>query len=531
MFKRCIASSVLLLNILACPLVSAQQVKKKTGFLQTNQPMGQITSVSELRDVNPTDWAYEALRSLVERYGCVVGYPDHTYKGSQAISRWEFAAGLNACLNTIERLLQEGGNVTKEDLEKLKRLSEEFSRELAAIGQRVDKLENRTAFLENHQFSTTTKLNGDVIIVFSGLAGNQQAGEPKGTPLQNKEIITSYRYRANWVTSFTGKDQLQVRLQTGNFYFGRGGTNLTDFNFSAPGANGDNNIQINKLQYSFPVSDNLTAWLSGAKITLDDISDPLSPYTSSFTEGAISYFGSLSPAYLTSDNTGAGAGLNYKFNEQFNLGLLYSAQDASSPSQGQGLLNGQYVAGGQLTYAIGSNTGVALIYERQYRPGSQNNFGSLLGYTGTANSDNPFNGNATSSDNVAITASWQVNSWLALEGWGMYTKAYAEGSIRQGDTAEIWNWKLSLDFPDLFTKGNLGVITFGQPPHASSITNINNVPNITAPTVDSPWLVEAFYVFQVSNNISLTPGVWLIINPENNSDPIFVGNIRLSFKF
>ncbi|MGK7885790.1 MAG: S-layer protein, partial [Crocosphaera sp.] len=34
--------------------------------------MSQVTSISELRDVSPTDWAYEALRSLVERYGCIV---------------------------------------------------------------------------------------------------------------------------------------------------------------------------------------------------------------------------------------------------------------------------------------------------------------------------------------------------------------------------------------------------------------------------------------------------------------------------
>ena len=81
-------------------------------------PLEQVTNVSQLRDVSPGDWAFEALRSLVERYGCIAGYPDGTYRGNRAMSRYEFAAGLNACLQQIERLLGSGtGNfATKADL-------------------------------------------------------------------------------------------------------------------------------------------------------------------------------------------------------------------------------------------------------------------------------------------------------------------------------------------------------------------------------------------------------------------------------
>ncbi|MCP9928859.1 S-layer homology domain-containing protein, partial [Cyanobium sp. CH-040] len=41
----------------------------------------QVTSISQFSDVRPTDWAYQALSNLIERYGCVAGYPDGTYKG------------------------------------------------------------------------------------------------------------------------------------------------------------------------------------------------------------------------------------------------------------------------------------------------------------------------------------------------------------------------------------------------------------------------------------------------------------------
>jgi len=34
-------------------------------------PMEQVTNVSQLRNLSPGDWAYEALRNLVERYACM----------------------------------------------------------------------------------------------------------------------------------------------------------------------------------------------------------------------------------------------------------------------------------------------------------------------------------------------------------------------------------------------------------------------------------------------------------------------------
>jgi hypothetical protein len=135
--------------------------------IELANPLEQITSVSELKDVQPTDWAYEALKSLVQRYGCIVGYPNQTFRGDRPLTRWEFAAGLNACVNTLERLLQENVAVLREDIDKLTRLTKEFEAELAALGARIDNLENRTAYLEDHQFSTTVKLSGDVIFALT----------------------------------------------------------------------------------------------------------------------------------------------------------------------------------------------------------------------------------------------------------------------------------------------------------------------------------------------------------------------------
>lgn len=108
-----------------------QQVNQYSNEGKNNNSQSQVTSVSQFSDVQPTDWAFQALQSLVERYGCIAGYPNGTYRGNRALTRYEFAAGLNACLDRVNELIATATAdlVTKEDLATLQRLQEEFSAE------------------------------------------------------------------------------------------------------------------------------------------------------------------------------------------------------------------------------------------------------------------------------------------------------------------------------------------------------------------------------------------------------------------
>ena len=117
--------------------------------------LDQVTSVTQFSDVVPTDWAYQALANLVETYGCVAGYPNGTFRGNRAMTRYEAAALLNACLDRITEVTDE-----------LRRLLKEFETELAILKGRVDGLEARVGELEATQFSTTTKLKGQATWVF-----------------------------------------------------------------------------------------------------------------------------------------------------------------------------------------------------------------------------------------------------------------------------------------------------------------------------------------------------------------------------
>ncbi|MBR8826297.1 MAG: carbohydrate porin [Gomphosphaeria aponina SAG 52.96 = DSM 107014] len=479
-----------------------------------NDPMEQVTKVSEMRDVSSADWAFQALSDLVERYSCIAGYPDGTFRGNQAMSRYEFAAGVNACLAQMERLIASSQTVLSEDLATLQRLAQEFAAELTAIGTSIDNLENRAAFLEDNQFSTTTKLAGELITTLSQVFGNENAATGKDLDVQ---ATLEYRLRLSLLTSFSGKDQLRLRLQSANYTFARGGTNYTDYNFSA---DTENSVILDKVEYSFPLGENTIIWLSAGNMNFDDVAEIMAPFANSFTEGAISYFGAISPIYLNSG--GSGVAVSHYLTETLNLTGYYSADGATNPTEKNGLFNGQYIAAAQFSYLPKADTGIAIAYSHGYFPGTDDM--AIMGFTGSALAENPFASNATSSDNIALLGTWRLSPFFGLEGWGMYTQANAESGDRQGDSADIWNWKISFAFPDLFQERNLGLISLGNPPKATSVEG-------GPEDEDIAWFVEALYVFQINDNISITPGVFVVTNPEDGRDPLWVGTIRTSFTF
>jgi hypothetical protein len=158
----------------------------------------QVTSVAQFSDVYPTDWAYQALSNLVEQYGCVAGYPSGSFSGNRAMTRYEAAALLNACLDRVTEVTDQ-----------LKSLISEFENELAIIGGKVDGLEARIGGLEATQFSTTTKLKGYTAWVL-GAAEGFDDDEGEG-------VTFSYDLRLALKTSFTGEDMLTTVLRAGNF--------------------------------------------------------------------------------------------------------------------------------------------------------------------------------------------------------------------------------------------------------------------------------------------------------------------------
>ncbi|MBR8826919.1 MAG: iron uptake porin [Gomphosphaeria aponina SAG 52.96 = DSM 107014] len=493
----------------------AEIIEQISEYNQTENSMEQVTSVSEFRDVDPTGWAFEALRSLVERYGCIEGFPSGVYLGNQAMTRYEFAAGLNACLNQMERLIAASEAVLREDMEKLQRLTQEFEAELAAIGARVDNLEGRVAFLEDHQFSTTTKLNGEVIFNVSNAFGDEDNNDSQAT--------FGDRVRLNFDTSFTGKDRLRIRLQAGSMprYDDVTGTEMARLGFDT--SNG-NDIVLDDLYYRFPIGEKITTWIGTNGTDLDDIFSVTNPYLESSGTGALSRFIRYNPLVYRSVE-GSGAGLKYEFSEQFAVSALYLAdsETASDPGERNGIFNGAYSTGLQVDFSPMETLDLAFTFLHSYQTGNEVN---LTGSTGSDIGKKPFGDVATTAQRFGLQASWLITPKINFAAWGGYANAEAQAGSREGDSADLWTWSANFSFIDLGKEGAVASIAGGMPPKATSVDGGEKDPNTS-------YIIEVQYKYPLTDNILITPGVYLILNPDHddNRDTIYIGAIRTTFKF
>ena len=510
--------------------------------------LAQVTSVSQLSDVQPTDWAFQALQSLVERYGCIAGYPDGTYRGNRALTRYEFAAGLNACLDRVNELIATAtaDTVTKEDLATLQRLQEEFSAELATLRGRVDALEARTAELEANQFSTTTKLTGEVIAAVSDVFGGDDRASLSGqADTSNGEnginTVLADRARLNFDTSFTGKDLLRTRLQARNVVpFQRTGTpgapGDTGTGMTRLGFDGDegNDVQLDDFFYRFPVTDFAEVKVDFDASEFNDNVYTFNPLFESSGRGAISRFGRFNPIYRQGAN---GSGLTVNLNPKGKLGLSlgYLSPNSNDPEDGFGLFNGDYAALAQLAFRPSDALNIGLTYAHTYENSgpsnvtTSNNIG-VSGGTGSTYANNPFNGASTSANHYSAEASLRLGEKITISGWGGYTVAIAEdgpGALNRGDTADIWNWAATLALQDFGKEGSVLGVIFGQPPRAGSNDFGGRRDR------DRSYHLEGLYRFPVTDNIEITPGVMVIFNPEHNddNDTVYVGTLRTTFRF
>ncbi|WNC22056.1 iron uptake porin [Thermosynechococcus sp. PP22] len=496
--------------------------------------IGQVTSVSQLSDVRPTDWAYQALASLVEKYGCIAGYPDGTFRGNRALTRFEMAAALNACLDVISDRF-----ATKEDLATLQRLREEFAAELATLRGRVDNLEARTATLEATQFSTTTKLSVDAVMAFQAGGNTRQVFDPVSGDIftggsYNPTVISKVEINLN--TSFRGTDLLTTTLEVGNNgldTFGATGIGTDGLiaggaaDYSGVGAN----VELSRLFYSFKPTKDLTIGV-GPQFYPSDIVDTNSYANDSFTDFSSNFFinNPLIVPYAVNDPGGAGVSIEWNPGGGFfTLRGVYVAAAAGAPTgipTGGGLFGDPYQGTVELEFA------------RAFGANERNNFAVRLQYTNS------------STLNISQNAGG-VNVELTLGKFGLFgryaysdMKLYGDGATINGlgpftvdpgvfvipaggqvkTTAQTW--MAGLAYRDLLAEGSLLAAAVGQP----FINSLASAPGINDATQTN---YELFFRYPLSDNISITPVFMAITNANNSAtnSPIFQGLIRTTFSF
>ena len=485
--------------------------------LNDSKILAQNTNIDRLEDIEPTDWSYEALRDLIDRYGCITGFPDRTFRGDQNVSRAEFAAGLNNCLNKLESLMNNPDTMPQTDVDTLLRLMQEFQSDLAILQGRTDGSQARIEDLEATQFSTTSKLQGEAVFGLSSvLAGDG-------------ETVFSNRLRLDLKTSFSGDDLLLTRLSNQNFagLAAESGTFQGELSFANPEQEG---FELEVLQYSFGVGDNLDFILGATGIEADDIAETINTLDGDGGSGAISLFGTRNPIYNPPGDTGLG--IVHRPLERLEISAGYLADSANNPNDGNGLFNGAYSALGQIKIAPIDSLRLAATYVHSFEQ-SDTGTGTSLANLQSRTADLLGSEISTVSNSYGLEVSWAISDRLTLGGWGGLSKVSnlntLNGQVERG-TQDIWNWAATFAFNDLGKEGSLAGIVIGSEPKVTSSTI--DTDNFRKDDLRSLHL-EAFYQYQVSDNIAITPGVVWITEPDTDTpnDDLVIGTIRTTFSF
>ena len=516
----------------------------------TASSQSQVTSITQFSDVQPTEWAYQALSNLVEQYGCVAGYPDGTFRGNKPLSRWEAAALLNACLDRITEVTDE-----------LRRLLKEFESELAVLKGRVDGLEAKVGELEASQFSTTTKLQGDVRFTLGAVnATGDRNGTGAGafgrvqTPAQARSnkasnnynraygaTTFSYNVNLNLLTSFTGKDLLYTRLRSGNFAnaFLGNGLNLTALDYASNGFPSGNSdaVGIDRLYYTFPVGRDFTFTVGPRARNTEVLGVTPWVYARGQGVGVLENFtiwgaggvynratGSLL-AGTWKQNVKKGQG-RFTFNASYvapqgNVGAAFdgnpNAVSADEGGIGTDASRASFLA--QLAY-----TAPQWSLSAAYRYGQAGSTGRRGTNFVASNSWWLANGE---SNNFAVNAYWQPKTSGIIPsinlGWGISNlssnqrSGAAPTAIASSVDFPVYvnqsqSWAVGLQWDNVFGKGNSFGTAVGQPNFATGLSRGTNN-NASTFVNDGNYAWEWWYKFQVTDNISVTPAIFYLSRP------------------
>ena len=453
--------------------------------------------------IQPNDWAFKAIKDLAKSKGCNVSIPN------KAITRFEAAALLNSCLGNVAEVTATERN-----------LIDEFSTELAEIKGRVDGLEAQFNEYEAGSFTDTTTMTGKAVFAIGAMDGAESIGLRETTQ-------TMYTYTLNLNTSFTGEDNLYVRLRTGD----SGGSSI--FAKKTAGYHTDRYssttdvLAVDKIWYQFPVGDNFTAWVA-PKIENYYM---YAATPSIYQPGALKAFKLGGNSAVFGASTQTGAGVKYQVGDSpwaFSTNIV--SKGARSGSEGF-LGNGdtskwdtmiaytkpQWHA--SLTASVQHNGWNSFSYYSTKKAVDLNNSAMV---DGSDDGQNKPNGLA-----YAFRTYWRPaeSGTITPE----VTIGYDVLSISNngtGNVKEANSYMIGLNWKDMFRADDTIGVAFGAPLRATSLEGDGDPNDVDA----TMW--EIYYSFKPNDSIEVTPAVFgasdILADSEDDITGIMV---TTKFKF
>ena len=382
----------------------------------------------------------------------------------------------------------------------------EVSEDIAELKSRVDGLEVMQNEFEAGGFSDTTTLDGKVNFTVGALSYDGTGTDT----VSNEAALFQYMWQGNLNTSFTGDDNLYVRLKTGNASSWTKDKDHGTYLSSSKG-NGDV-LKVDKIWYSFPVGDNNTVYV-GPKIEnyyMHGTSPSIyKPVLKAFT------LGGNGAAYGASTDTGAG--WVYRADNGFAISSNIGTKSHSTQYTKDANNKKVYSQSGLLTdesktswaTQIGltkEQYAVSLMLNMKYNGWSDSYFTAGSGITGN-------------STNYGLRAWWRpVESGTATPeisfGYDYSTISDVADTVDSTDA-----YFIGLSWLDTFSPDDRIGVAFGQPQ-----TREDN-------TAD-PFMWEAYYSFKVNDSVTVTPTIFAASDANGVAGEDYTGAvIETQFKF
>ena len=387
---------------------------------------------------------------------------------------------------------------------------DEVSEDIAELKGRVDGLEVQQNIFEAGSFSDTTTFDGKAVMAIGAVDGGDNIGS-NGT----EAVAAAFVYQMNLNTSFTGDDNLYVRLKGGDGWDGAFDQKPGSYHIEAKDTSSgdDTEFRVDKMWYTFPIGEKFTATVG----PLIENYYMLAATPSVYKPGALKAFKLGGHASAFGASTSTGLGLKYVGDNGFAVSTTVNSKKADDAGKGFLTKEDQNKFNTQVAYTA-DNYHLSATYSRQQGWNSWSYYSTKDLYT---------NADALTSDSDSVA----LRAWWRPEETGTATPSISVGYDTMSfsgrtDVAEGSGYFVGLNWANMFQPDDRIGIALGQPMKATEAAA-----GATLSEVD-PFLWEVYYSFRPNDSIEVTPAIFGGNDVEDSTaDDIFGAVLTTTFKF
>tara|TARA_B100001989_G_scaffold193086_1_gene141886 strand:+ start:187 stop:1494 length:1308 start_codon:yes stop_codon:yes gene_type:complete len=390
-----------------------------------------------------------------------------------------------------------------EDIENLKSIVKELQSKI----DELDGLQPNQSQFEAGSFNTTTSMDGKANFWVGGIDGiNDIDDDEDGTTTDEPTdgVQTGYTYTMNLNTSFSGDDNLYVRL--------KGGENGDAWSSKPAGYHIEtkdtgHSLNIDKIWYTFPIGESITAFVGPM---IENYYMYVTP--SIYKPGALKAF-----KLGGNSNFGASTDVGFGFKYEADNGFAIASNIVDKNADSTGFFQNDSVSKWDTQFAYTQPR-----YHLSLTLSNAQGWTSQL-YNATALGENT----AADSMGYAARAYWMpedTGTAVPEISIGYDVKVWDDAAA--GAVDEAASWMIGLTWKDIMRADDRIGIALSQPLKATSIAGGGDTGE-----VDDPLLWEAYYSFKYNDYMTITPAVFGGRDSFQQDDDTFGTVVTTTFKF